>query len=57
MRKDSVAPAGRENTFSCRAASFLTRSREHNIIELSQHGICDTNTERESLSDERLRER
>ena len=57
MREDSGALSGREKASSCRAASFLSRSREHDISELSQHGICDTNTERASWSDERLRER
>ena len=56
MREDSGALSGREKASSCRAASFLSRSREHDISELSQHGICDTNTERESRSDERKRQ-
>ena len=56
MREDSGAPSGRENASSCRAASFRTRSREHDTSELSLHEICDTNTERVSQSDKRLRE-
>ena len=57
MREDSEAPAGRENASSCRAASFPTRSRKHDTSELSQHEICDTNTERASHSKKRLREK
>ena len=55
MREDSGALAGREN--ASRADSFPTRSREHDISELSQHGICDTNTEMAGRSDKRLRKR
>ena len=57
MREDSGALEGRKKASSCGAASFPTRSREHNTSELSQHGICDTNTERASQSNKKLMER
>ena len=57
MREDSGASAGEENASSCWATSFPTRSREHETSELSQHGICDTNTERASQSNKKLMER
>ena len=57
MIEDSGALAGREKASSCWAASCLPRSREHDTSELSQHEIFDTNTERASRNDKRLRER
>ena len=55
MGEEPGEPAGKENTSSCRSASFPTRNKELEISESDNHEICGTNTERVSQSSKRLR--
>ena len=57
MREEPGELAGRENASSCLSDSFPTRNKILNISELDHHDICNTNTEKASQNNERLRER